>query len=90
VLASLHQAGRDADQFTWATNLVVSFEPETGRGAWQGWHQLSGSSDTIADYVFQIAQAGFTVINVAFPATDAIERFAGEVIQPVRAKLAAR
>lgn len=89
VLASLREAGRSADPFTWATNLVIDAESQTGPTAWQGWHQLSGASDTITDRLVEIVEAGFTVINIAFPAPDAIERFATEVIPSVRARLPA-
>jgi alkanesulfonate monooxygenase SsuD/methylene tetrahydromethanopterin reductase-like flavin-dependent oxidoreductase (luciferase family) len=86
VLAGFHQAGRGAERFTWATNIVVG--SETGQTAWEGWHQLLGDSKTVTDHLIEIVEAGFSVINVAFQIPDAIERFAAEVIPSVRARLA--
>lgn len=88
VLSSLREAGRSPGRFTCATNLVISFERETREGAAQGWQQLSGDSKTLTDRLVEIAQAGFTVLNVALPGPEATGRFAAEVIPAVRARLA--
>jgi alkanesulfonate monooxygenase SsuD/methylene tetrahydromethanopterin reductase-like flavin-dependent oxidoreductase (luciferase family) len=87
VVSHLHEAGRNPEEFTFATNLVVSFEREAHRGAAQGWQRLTGGSETIADRVAEIASAGFTVLNVALPGRVAAEQFASEVIPAVRARL---
>jgi alkanesulfonate monooxygenase SsuD/methylene tetrahydromethanopterin reductase-like flavin-dependent oxidoreductase (luciferase family) len=87
VLSNLHEAGRNPEEFTFATNLVVSFEPELRRGAVQGWQQISGDSETITDAVAEIASAGFTVLNVALRGRAAAEQFASEVIPAVRARV---
>jgi hypothetical protein len=55
--------------------------------AWEGCQPLSGNSETIAEHLVAIGQAGFTVFNVALPYFDAIDRFAAEVIPRVRAEL---
>jgi hypothetical protein len=52
-----------------------------------GRDQRSGNSDAITDRLVEIAEADFTVINVALPAARAIERFAVEVIPSVRARI---
>ncbi|TAK70748.1 MAG: LLM class flavin-dependent oxidoreductase [Actinomycetota bacterium] len=89
VVASLERAGRPVEEFTWATNLVLGPASTSSQDAGRGWRQLTGDSDAVAGQVAQIAAAGFTVINVAFPVADEIERFAAEVIPAVRARLAA-
>lgn len=83
VLSGLHDAGRDAAHFTFATNLVIRFGPED-REPSPGWQQLSGTTDSLADRLADIVHAGFTVLNVAFPEPGAAERFASEVIPAVR------
>jgi probable F420-dependent oxidoreductase len=87
VLSSLQEAGRSPEEFTFATNLVVSFAGEAQRGAVQGWQQLAGDSETIADRLAEIARAGFTVLNVALPGREAAEQFASDVIPAVRASV---
>jgi probable F420-dependent oxidoreductase len=87
VLSSLREAGRSPEQFTFATNVVVSFEREGHRRAAQGWQQLTGDGETITDRLAEIAGAGFTVLNVALPGREAAERFASEVVPAVRARI---
>ena len=86
VLSGLHEAGRGEDEFTFATNVVVSFERDVPQGAAQGWQQLAGDSETITDRLVEIASAGFTVLNVALPGPEAVEHFASDVIPAVRAR----
>jgi alkanesulfonate monooxygenase SsuD/methylene tetrahydromethanopterin reductase-like flavin-dependent oxidoreductase (luciferase family) len=86
VLSGLREAGRGEEEFTFATNLVVSFEREARRGEAQGWQRLTGDSETITDRLVEIASAGFTVLNVALPGPDAAEHFASDVIPAVRAR----
>jgi alkanesulfonate monooxygenase SsuD/methylene tetrahydromethanopterin reductase-like flavin-dependent oxidoreductase (luciferase family) len=87
VLSSLQEAGRNPAEFTFATNLVVSFADEAHPGAAQGWQQLTGDSETIAGRLAEIARAGFSVLNVALPGPAAAEQFASEVIPAVRASV---
>jgi probable F420-dependent oxidoreductase len=87
VLSNLQAAGRSPEQFTCATNLVISFERQARQGAVQGWQQLTGDSKTLTDRLVEVARAGFTVLNVALPGPEATEQFASEVIPAVRARL---
>jgi alkanesulfonate monooxygenase SsuD/methylene tetrahydromethanopterin reductase-like flavin-dependent oxidoreductase (luciferase family) len=87
VLSRLREAGRGEEEFTFATNLVVSFGREAHRGAAQGWQHLTGDSATITDRLAEIAAAGFTVLNVALPGREAAEQFASDVIPAVRARI---
>lgn len=86
-LSNLQAAGRSPEQFTCATNLVISFEREARQGAVQGWQQLTGDSQTLTDRLVEVARAGFTVLNVALPGPEATEQFAFEVIPAVRVRL---
>jgi alkanesulfonate monooxygenase SsuD/methylene tetrahydromethanopterin reductase-like flavin-dependent oxidoreductase (luciferase family) len=88
VLSSAEQAGRDPGEITCATNLVVAFDPGGSPSPADGWQQLSGGSEAIAERLIKIGRAGFTVFNVALPDYDARERFATEVVPLVRGELA--
>ena len=87
VLASARDAGRDPAEITCATNVVVAFGDDGAETQRAGWRQLSGGSEAIAERLAEIATAGFTVINVAFPDPEARERFAAEVAPVVRREL---
>jgi alkanesulfonate monooxygenase SsuD/methylene tetrahydromethanopterin reductase-like flavin-dependent oxidoreductase (luciferase family) len=86
VLSGLREAGRCEEEFTFATNVVVSFDRAAHGGAGKGWQQLSGDSETITDRLVEIAGAGFTVLNVALPGREAAEQFASDVIPAVRSR----
>lgn len=88
VLASRREAGRGPEDFTCATNLVVSFQPGNG-SAGHDWRHLSGNSDAIAERLVSVVQAGFTVLNVGLSTDDAMEEFASDVIPRVHAALPA-
>jgi probable F420-dependent oxidoreductase len=90
VLSSAEEAGRDPGEITCATNLVVAFGPNGSPSPPNGWQQLSGDSQAIAERLNEIGRAGFTVFNVALADYDARERFAVEVMPLVRAELARR
>jgi alkanesulfonate monooxygenase SsuD/methylene tetrahydromethanopterin reductase-like flavin-dependent oxidoreductase (luciferase family) len=90
VLDSLREQGRSDDTFTCATNLVISFGSNTARNAWEGWQELSGDSQSVAERLIAIGQAGFTVLMVALPSRDDVDRFSSEIIPLVRSELAVR
>lgn len=90
VLDSLRDEGRSADTFTCATNLVISFGTDAARSIPPGWQQICGDSESIAERLIAIGEAGFTVFMVALPSLDTMDRFAAEVIPLVRAERATR
>ena len=86
VLQSLEEQRRRADDFTCATNLVVTFGSHATRSAWEGCKQLSGGAENITERLVAIGCAGFSVFIVALAGPDAIDRFATEVIPQVLTK----
>lgn len=87
VVSGLKNAGRDPGQFTCATNLIVSFDQDASQDTAQGWRLLTGDSQALAGRLAKVAQAGFTVLNIAFPRPGDAEQFAAEVIPAVRSRL---
>jgi probable F420-dependent oxidoreductase len=87
VRAAAAHAGRDPDEITCAANLIVDFtsdgrpDPDSSR--------VTGTSEAVTERLIAIGRAGFTFLNVALADASARDRFAAEVMPPVRAELLA-
>lgn len=88
-------AGRDADDITCAVNLVVTFDATADQDASSAaassgmvWRPVSGDSETIAERLIEVAQAGFTFFNLIPNGPGCLERFAAEVMPAVRREAA--
>jgi probable F420-dependent oxidoreductase len=87
VRAAAEAAGRDPDEITCAANLMVDFTPNGSAGRSDG-QRIAGPSEAVAERLIVIGHTGFTFLNVALADADARERFAAEVMPPVRYELA--
>jgi alkanesulfonate monooxygenase SsuD/methylene tetrahydromethanopterin reductase-like flavin-dependent oxidoreductase (luciferase family) len=95
VRGAAEAAGRDPDEITCAVNLVVTFDATADQDAASAaassgmvWRPVSGNSETIAERLIEVAQAGFTFFNLIPNGPRCLERFAAEVMPVVRREAA--
>lgn len=88
-------AARDPDEITCAVNLVVAFDGTADQAAASAaassgmvWRPVSGGSETIAERLIEVAQAGFTFFNLIPNGPGCLDQFAAEVMPVVRREAA--